>query len=198
MRCGAPASTIFPARGYGANANTLGVLALLKLPCDSNLDGTSAASKIPLHWEWLPPTERTGVIEVPISWVFDRGERPRHVQAAVSTDELRLVVRQFARFGHLLLTVVSHNSELLNRVRNQLIPFPVHRFEKRCAVLAHESGSAAHSAVFAELNASFITCGTEASGRLRSGLWRTGRRRKTQPLGRLLHDRRKPTTQQSM
>lgn len=131
-RAGAARPVAFRAGNFGANDDTLRALTVLELRWDSSvnagfLDGECRISVPP---EQNLPVELHGVIELPVSGLYDRAGHFRPAQVcAMSGWEMRDTLRHAARQGHPVVTVVTHSFEMLSRDRSRPNRAVMARFE---------------------------------------------------------------------
>lgn len=136
VKAGAPRPVAFRAGNYGANDDTLRVLAELGMTHDSShppglMDGDC---EIGLSAEHRRPLRRHGVIEVPIGCIGDAFGGLRHAQlTAISYREIVAALRHARANGFDSFTMVSHSFELLCRQRTRINRIIQRRFEKVCA-----------------------------------------------------------------
>lgn len=143
IAAGAPAPVAFRAGNYGANDDTLRVLAEFGIPVDTSFAPglPQSACAISLPADVVVPVRHCGTIELPIGAIAaERGER-RHAQlTAMSLWELTAAVGHAANEGWPALVLVSHSFEMMNRDRGIANRIVRRRFERFCAWLADEPG----------------------------------------------------------
>ena len=117
VAAGAPAPVAFRAGNYGANDDTLRVLAQLGIGYDtSHCPALPDASKISLGPDDLDPLRHAGVIEVPVGSIGEVGGGQRHAQiTALTLAEMRAAIRHARDTGRESFTLVTHSFELINR-----------------------------------------------------------------------------------
>jgi peptidoglycan/xylan/chitin deacetylase (PgdA/CDA1 family) len=144
VAAGAPSPVAFRAGNYGANDDTLAVLAELGIAYDTShcpaLSGRGDCA-ISLGPDDLRPIAHRGVIEVPAACVESFGGTLRHGQlTALSLRELVAAVRHARDEGIASVTLVSHSFELLSRDRRRINRLVAHRFARLCAAIAEMPG----------------------------------------------------------
>ncbi len=144
IAAGAPSPIAFRAGNYGANDDTLVVLAELGIGYDSShcpaLVGRGDCA-ITLGPDDLRPIGHRGVIEVPTACLESFGGRLRHGQlTALSLRELVAAVRHARDQGIASVTLVSHSFELLSRDRHRINRVVARRFSRLCAAIAEMPG----------------------------------------------------------
>lgn len=145
IAAGAPAPMAFRAGNYGANDDTLRVLAELGIGYDSShvpaLITAHSDCSIALGQADRQPKEHCGVVEVPVGCIGTHGGRLRHGQlTALSRRELLAAIRYAQFCGHESFTLVSHSFELLSRDRLRKNKLLVRRFERFCASISAMQG----------------------------------------------------------
>jgi hypothetical protein len=188
---GAPRPIAFRAGNYGADDYTLAALAELGIGWDSsfNADYSDGACQITLSPDQLAPTRRQGLIEVPVSGLFDRGEHFRPAQiCALSSWEMRALLNHAAQRRHPLVTIVSHSFEMLSRDRQRPNRIVMKRFEDMCRVIADHPDL--RSMRFRDLDPAIADDTDLDNERLAGNLLRTAFRMTGQAAGQLLYERR--------
>jgi peptidoglycan/xylan/chitin deacetylase (PgdA/CDA1 family) len=152
IEAGAPPPVAFRAGSYAANDATLRALASLGIRYDSSHNGGHHPwpSAVSLRGRQIAPLLHQGVIEVPVSQIWDR-TRLRNLQiCAVSSSELEAALDHALAKKHAIVTIVSHSFELA--ARNGLYANITHlrRFERLCALLG-ERQDELPTAFFTEL-----------------------------------------------
>ena len=138
VEAGAPPPTAFRGGSYAANADTLAALADLGFTADSSHNGSHhpRPSVLPLPAAAIAPVRLRRLVEVPVTQIWGRGGRLRHLQVcAVSADEMRAALGHAAREHHPLTTIVSHSFELATRDGRRANAVVRGRFEALCALL---------------------------------------------------------------
>jgi hypothetical protein len=152
VAAGAPRPVAFRAGNYGANDDTLAVLATLGIRYDSSHcpalagsgDGAISLSRLDTR-----PREHGGVTEVPIACIGNFAGTLRHGQlTALSLAELLAAVAHARDINVASMTFVSHSFELLSRDRQRINRLVARRFARFCAALAEMPGVS--SATFAD------------------------------------------------
>lgn len=169
VAAGAPEPVAFRAGDYGADDNTLRALARLGIPYDTSFDpgfvGDSCRISLPVTT--IEPTLHQGVLEFPVSCIFDRPGGLRHAQlCALSAREMQAALRHAAASGQRYFTLVSHSFELLSRNRQRANRTVVDRFEALCAFLA-EPGNGLRTMTYGQLDP--VMTGQERRGQERPG-----------------------------
>lgn len=139
---GAPKPVAFRAGSYAADAATLDALHGLGIAYDSSHNGMyhPGASALPLDPRLIDPVRCRGVVEIPITQLAQPGGRLRHLQiCAVSSAEMIGALATAERFGHPLVTIVSHSFELATRDGLRPNRHLQARFERLCAFLDDQS-----------------------------------------------------------
>ncbi len=152
MAAGAPAPVAFRAGNYGANDDTLRVLATIGLDYDSSHcpalpDGLC---RISLGPEDRDPVGHMGVIEVPAGSIGTMGGGQRHAQiTALTLAEMLAAIRHARSEGRESFTLVSHSFELINRRKlavNHIVRRRFHGLVKALASMRRvETASYAHN-----------------------------------------------------
>ena len=142
VAAGAPVPVAFRAGNYGADDNTLDVLARLGLRYDSShCPALPGASRISLGEEHRDPLLYRGVIEVPVGSIGTLGGGLRHAQiTALTLAELRAALRHAHNHDYPSFTLVSHSFELINRRKLAVNRIVRRRFEGLCRTLASMPG----------------------------------------------------------
>jgi peptidoglycan/xylan/chitin deacetylase (PgdA/CDA1 family) len=131
-RAGAARPVAFRAGNFGANDDTLRALAALGLRWDSSVNagylGGECRIAVPVRQN--SPVELHGVVELPVSGLYDRATHFRPAQVcAMSAWEMRDTLRHAAERGHPVVTVVTHSFEMLSRDRSRPNRAVMKRFE---------------------------------------------------------------------
>ena len=141
MRAGAPKPTAFRAGNYGADDNSLRVLAELGLVWDSSVNAPylGGACQIGLSADQVGAIERHGIVEVPVAGLNDRAGHVRPVQiCALSAREMQGALSHAADHQHAAFVIVTHSFEMLSRDRKRANRVVIARFEAMCdAIAAH-------------------------------------------------------------
>lgn len=191
VAAGAPRPIAFRAGNYGADDRTLAALAGLGILWDSsfNPNYSGGACEITIGRDTIAPVAREGLIEVPVSGLFDRGAHFRPAQVcALSGWEMRAALHHAARNRHPLFTIVSHSFEMLSRDRKRPNRMVMKRFERMCRVIARHPGL--RSAGFRDLDPAMVGTASAPHTRLGGNLARTAARIGEQIAGTLLYERR--------
>lgn len=139
VRAGAARPVAFRAGNYGANDDTLRALAAVGIRCDTSFSPALIGGdcQIDLPADAKQPTQRHGVIEVPIGSIGTAGGGQRHGQlTALSTAELTAALAYEADAGAPHFTLVSHSFELLSRDRTRANRLVQRRFDRLCEWIA--------------------------------------------------------------
>lgn len=142
VRAGAPEPIAFRAGNYGANDDTLRALARIGIAYDSSFSPgiRFSACDIAMTSNCLQPTDRLGVIEVPVAAISSWGSARRHVQiTAISAWEMISAIEYAVAAGHDSFTLVSHSFELMCRDRVHRNHIVAHRFAALCEWLAGQT-----------------------------------------------------------
>jgi hypothetical protein len=134
---GAPPPIAFRAGNYGANDDTLRVLAAHGFTYDSSHNGAQASrtSRLSLPPRRISPVAGT-VIEVPVTVIEDSPGSLRTFQlCALSSNEASDALDHAAAAGHAAVTIVSHGFELANRAGTRANMVHVRRFQALCSLL---------------------------------------------------------------
>ena len=137
IAAGAPTPVAFRAGTYGANDDTLAVLAQLGFRYDSSHNGAATTtSDIDLPSDCIAPVWRHGIVEVPVTVVRDGPDRVRPLQlCALSSREMDAALRHAVAGDHAAVTIVSHCFELANRAATRPNRVHLQRFRALCALL---------------------------------------------------------------
>ncbi|MEO9133362.1 MAG: polysaccharide deacetylase [Sphingomonas sp.] len=150
VAAGAPRPIAFRAGSYGANDDTLRVLAGLGFAYDSSHNGAEPDSEIGLAATHITPVRREGLIEVPVTLIEDRPGALRNFQiCALSAGEMQAALEHAVSENHAAVTIVCHGFELANRAGTRPNAVHVRRFETLCALL-QECASTLPTAHFAD------------------------------------------------
>jgi hypothetical protein len=152
VRAGAPNPVAFRAGNFGANDDSLMALAAIGIAWDSSFTpgGREACSGISLPSGLTHPVRHAGIIEVPVSGLFDRPGRFRPAQVcAVSAAEMRAALNHAAESDHPVFNIVTHSFEMLSRDRTRPNRIVLDRFAATCRTIADHPKLS--SAVFADL-----------------------------------------------
>ena len=136
VAAGAPRPIAFRAGSFGANDDTLRVLAGLGFAYDSSHNGAEPDSAIGLAATHIAPVLREGLIEVPVTLIEDRPGALRNFQiCALSAGEMHAALEHAVYENHAVVTIVSHGFELANRAGTRPNAVHVRRFEALCELL---------------------------------------------------------------
>ena len=136
VAAGAPRPIAFRAGSFGANDDTLRVLAGLGFAYDSSHNGAEPDSAIGLAATHIAPVQREGLIEVPVTLIEDRPGALRNFQiCALSAGEMHAALEHAVCENHAAVTIVSHGFELANRAGTRPNAVHVRRFEALCELL---------------------------------------------------------------
>lgn len=152
-RAGAPTPIAFRAGNFGANDDTIAVLAELGIVWDSsvNADYLGRECRISFDPDRHMPIEHAGLIELPVSGLTDTPGHFRPAQiCAVSSWELRAALLHAVRNGHPLFNIVTHSFEMMSRDRQRPNRAVTARFEAMCRAIAETAGL--RSVRFADLD----------------------------------------------
>ena len=188
VRCGAPPPTAFRAGNYGANDDTLLVLAELGLRWDSSFNPAYAPEPCRIG---LPrdtgPACHCGLIELPVSAIHDRPGRVRAAQVcALSEAEMCAALRHAGKSGASAFVIVTHSFEMLSRDRQRPNRAVMRRFTGMCAEIG--ANPALKSSGFRNLDEAAILSST--TSRLHPSTLRTAARIAEQALATWRYERR--------
>jgi len=142
VAAGAPRPIAFRAGSYGANDDTLRVLAGLGFAYDSSHNGAEPDSKIGLAATHIAPVRREGLIEVPVTLIEDRPGALRNFQiCALSAGEMHAALEHAVDADHAAVTIVSHGFELANRAGTRPNAVHVRRFDALCELLQERAAT---------------------------------------------------------
>jgi hypothetical protein len=136
---GAPPPSAFRAGNYGANDNTLRVLASLGIKWDSSFNPTYLGNPchIGLGVDQIDPVVRLGITEVPVAAINDRPGHIRHAQiCALSSREMAGALDHAAATRRPAFTIVTHSFEMMSRDRKRPNRNVMARFESLCRTVA--------------------------------------------------------------
>jgi hypothetical protein len=153
-RAGAPAPIAFRAGNFGANDDTISVLAELGIAWDSsvNADYLGHICRIDFDPDRNMPIEYRGLIELPVSGLVDTPGHFRPAQiCAISTWEMRAALEHAVYNRHVLFNIVTHSFEMLSRDRQRPNRSVTARFNALCRTIADTPGL--RSVRFADLDA---------------------------------------------
>ena len=139
VRCGAPSPTAFRAGNYGANDDTLRVLAEMGLAWDSSFNGayTGRGCAVSLDAGQVDPVPHCGLTELPISGIWDRPGSLRPAQVcALSSAEMRAGLAHAAETQRPVFMIVTHSFEMLSRDRQRPNRAVMRRFESMARMIA--------------------------------------------------------------
>jgi hypothetical protein len=139
MRAGAPRPTAFRAGNYGADDNSLRVLAELGLTWDSSVNAPylGGACRIGVSANQVSAVERYGIVEIPVAGLNDRVGQVRPAQiCALSAREMRGALSHAADHQHGAFVIVTHSFEMLSRDRKRANRAVIARFEAMCEAIA--------------------------------------------------------------
>ncbi|WP_157216967.1 polysaccharide deacetylase family protein [Flavisphingomonas formosensis] len=160
VEAGAPAPIAFRAGNYGANDDTLAVLAELGIGWDSsvNADYLGGACRVSLAPDRHLPVRHQGVVELPVSGLYDRPGHFRPAQiCALSAWEMGAALDHAAGAEHPVFTIVTHSFEMLSRDRSRPNISVMRRFEALCRAIARDPRL--RTARFADLDAERVLTG---------------------------------------
>jgi peptidoglycan/xylan/chitin deacetylase (PgdA/CDA1 family) len=187
INAGAPTPVAFRAGNFGANDDTLRVLASLGLRWDSSFNPTYIGDPchIGLTKDQVDPVARLGVTEVPVSAIHDRADQLRHAQVcALSSREMAAALDHAAATMRPAFTIVTHSFEMMSRDRKRPNRSVMKRFEVLCRTVGEHSGLS--SACFADLS---IDAATTPPTRLGPSVARTAMRMAEQAFATLAYER---------
>jgi hypothetical protein len=139
QRAGAPRATAFRAGNFGANDDSLRALAKIGLRWDSSVNASflTGPCKINISAEQIDPIECHGVIELPVSGIYDRPGQMRPAQiCALSSREMRAALYHAAKEQQDRFVIVTHSFEMLSRDRSRPNGSVIARFEAMCRTIA--------------------------------------------------------------
>jgi hypothetical protein len=184
---GAPSPAAFRAGNYGANDDSLRVLAKLGIKWDSSFNPTFIGDpcQIGLGIDQIDPVERLGVIEMPVSAIEDRPGHLRHAQiCALSSHEMTDALNHAAATRRPAFTIVTHSFEMMSRDRKRPNRSVIGRFETLCRTVAEHADLS--SSGFTPLDLSPATTMPE---RAPPGYIRTAKRFAEQAFATLAYER---------
>jgi peptidoglycan/xylan/chitin deacetylase (PgdA/CDA1 family) len=187
IEVGAPPPTAFRAGNYGANDDTLRVLATLGIRFDSSFNPTYLGDPctIGLTKDQIDPVQHLGVTEMPVSAINDRPGRLRHAQVcALSETEMIGALHHAADTQRPAFTVVTHSFEMMSRDRKRPNRTVMKRFEALCRAVERHSDLS--SSGFSSLN---LSSATTAPTRLGPSYLRTALRMTEQAIATLAYER---------
>ncbi len=141
MGAGAPRPTAFRAGNFGANDDTLRVLAALGFRFDSSFNAAwqGLGCDITLDPANLGMRVHHGICEVPVSGLRDRASSFRPAQlCAMSEEEMRDALDHSAASGAIQFSAFSHSFELLSRDRQVPNGLAIARMEALCRAVADD------------------------------------------------------------
>ncbi|MBK5910932.1 hypothetical protein CCR85_05420 [Rhodothalassium salexigens] len=186
---GAPAPTAFRAGNYGADDNTLRALHSLGIVYDSSFNAAYATStsRIGLDPAHVGPVRRHGVIELPVSDLFDRPGHVRPAQVcALSMWEMDAALNR-AKSSEAPFVIVTHSFEMLSRDRERPNHSLMRRFKALCRRIAHDPGLT--SAGFDDLVPDRVLATQGSAQRLPANPLRTGARLAKQAVDTVVYER---------
>lgn len=136
---GAPPPVAFRAGNFGANDDTLRVLAKVGATWDSSFNPTYLGDpcNIGLPVSQIDPLEWLGITEIPVSAIEGRPGRLRHAQiCALSAHEMTAALHHAAVTQRPAFTMVTHSFEMMSRDRKRLNRVVMKRFETMCKTVA--------------------------------------------------------------
>jgi hypothetical protein len=142
QRAGAPRATAFRAGNFGANDDSLRALAKIGLRWDSSVNAAylTRGCDINVSAEQIDPIECYGVIELPVSGLYDRPGQMRPAQiCALSIREMRAALYHAAKEQQDHFVIVTHSFEMLSRDRSRSNDSVIARFEDMCRTIADHS-----------------------------------------------------------
>lgn len=191
VRAGAPMPTAFRAGNYGANDDTLKLLGELGFAWDSsfNADYLGAPCGILLPASQVTPIRYQGVVELPISGLYDRPGSFRPAQiCALSSDEMAVALDHAGAQGHPFFTIVTHSFEMLSRDRSRPNRMVMNRFSSMCRAIAGNSSLMTGS--FQALDSALADGVAAPADRFQSSTLRTAKRMAEQAAATWLYERR--------
>lgn len=141
VAAGAPHPAAFRAGNYGANDDTIAVLAELGFRWDASVNPAYLGRECRISADpgLIGPTPYRGLMLVPVSGLEDLPGRFRPAQiCAISTGEMRAALRHAGRSSHPCFSIVTHSFEMLARDRQRPNAVVTRRFEAMCAAIAHD------------------------------------------------------------
>lgn len=189
VEAGAPEPIAFRSGSYAADERTLAALASLGIRYDSSHNGGHhpVPSNLPFDPCLIAPTQRHGVVEIPVTVIEDRPGRIRNLQlTAVSRNELQGALLHAAAERHPIVNIVSHSFELASRDGLRANRMLRRRFERLCAFLA-DRRTELPTVHFTEL--ADIPLGAQAAP-LSPRLLRTAHRMAQQALSNIVYEHR--------
>ncbi len=140
---GAPPPSAFRAGNYGANDDTLRVLASLGIKWDASFNPTYLGDPchIGLGVDQIDPVVRLGITELPVAAIYDRPGHLRHAQiCALSSREMTDALNHAAATKRPAFAIVSHSFEMMSRDRKRPNRSVMKRFETLCSTVARHPG----------------------------------------------------------
>lgn len=141
-RAGAPRPIAFRAGNFGASDDTLRAAAAIGMAWDSSVNAAylGAGCRIGIAPSRNLPIEREGLIELPVSGLFDAPGHFRPAQVcAVSAWEMRAALHHAAANVHPVFTIVTHSFEMLSRDRSRPNRSVIGRFGAMARTIAAHS-----------------------------------------------------------
>ena len=138
-RAGAPRPIAFRAGNFGANDDSLRALAQIGVRWDSSVNAAyfDRGCEIDCAPGQIDPVVLHGVIELPVSALFDAPGRLRPAQVcALSKWEMRATLKQAARQRQQCFVAVTHSFEMLARDRQRPNRMVMARFRDLCQAVA--------------------------------------------------------------
>ncbi len=191
VAAGATTPIAFRAGNYGANDASLAALAALGLRYDSSFNPAYSGNTcaISLAPDQILPSPHHGVIELPISGIFDRPGAFRPAQVcAMSSTEMRRALDHAAREEQSVFSIVCHSFEMLSRDRQRPNRLVMARFEQLCRHVADHPDLDTTTIAALDQSGSAITPLANAT-RLPASRLRTLTRIAQQAVGTWLYDR---------
>ena len=188
---GAPDPVAFRAGNYGADDTSLRALAHLGITWDTSVNPAYLGSdcRVSIDAGQIDAVEKEGVLELPVSGLFDRPGHFRPAQiCAVSGREMRAALQHAAGSGQPAFVIVSHSFEMLSRDRQRPNRSVMARFETMCRTIAAHPSLRTYG--FADLDPGAQPQRERHDTRLPPDLLRTGRRFVDQLLATWRYERR--------
>lgn len=187
----APRPIAFRAGNYGADDRTLDALVRVGLTWDTSFNPAFAlgSCRITLGVNCVSPVRHGGVVELPVSGLFDWPGHVRPAQVcALSAWEMCAALDHAAREHHPAFTIVTHSFEMLSRDRRRPNRVVMNRFRLMCRAIAQNSWL--RSVGFAELDPAIAAVNADDRTRVGPNPIRTALRVAEQVAGTLLYERR--------
>ena len=191
IAAGAPRITAFRAGNFGANNDTLQALAELNIRWDSSFNAAylGAPCAITLPTDQVDPVEHKGVIQLPVSGLWDRPGHFRPAQiCAVSAAEMRAALDHAAQHRQPVFSIVTHSFEMLSRDRERANAVVMRRYQMMARHIARHPDL--FSSIIATLDPMIAQPRNSIGSRAGPNRIRTAARFAEQAWAQLRHERR--------